>query len=297
MRRPDFFIVGAPKCGTTAMQEYLSQHPDIFMPEKKEPHFFGSDLYSPQFIRDRSSYLRLFENATTEKRVGEASVWYLYSKNAAKEIKDYNHRAQAIVMLRNPVDMMYSLHSQFLYSGNENIARFAEALEAEGERKVGRLIPGSAHMPSGLLYREVARYSTQLKRYIEVFGWENLHVVVYDDLKADPAEEYRKVLHFLGVDESFQPEFKVINSNKRVRSRVLRRFLASPPEPVKAIVNLAMPKRLRRIVIKSIQEFNVYHESRQEMNQDLRHELQKEFAPEVECLSKILKRNLSHWYE
>ena len=78
MRRPDFFIVGAPKCGTTALYEYLKQHPEVFMPkEAKEPNFFGSDFNNPFFIRDENAYLALFADARYEKRVGEASVWYL----------------------------------------------------------------------------------------------------------------------------------------------------------------------------------------------------------------------------
>lgn len=85
MRNPDFFIVGAPKSGTTAMYKYLKQHPDIFMPEVKEIHFFGTDLNSPWFIRDKEKYLSSFSNAKGEKRIGEASAWYLYSKNAADD--------------------------------------------------------------------------------------------------------------------------------------------------------------------------------------------------------------------
>lgn len=130
-KTPNFFIVGAPKCGTTAMHIYLRQHPEIFMPEKKESHFFGSDLNSQYFIRDREKYLSLFSEAKDVKRIGEASVWYLYSKQAAYEIKEFSPSASIIIMLRNPVDMLYAQHSQFLYNGNENIASFEDALNAE----------------------------------------------------------------------------------------------------------------------------------------------------------------------
>ncbi|NLF38083.1 sulfotransferase, partial [bacterium] len=105
MRLPDFFIVGAPKSGTTALHAYLGRHPSIFVPARKEPHFFGSDIVSPAFVRDRDAYLSLFAGATTEARVGEASIWYLYSKRAAREIKEFNPDARIIIMLRNPVDM------------------------------------------------------------------------------------------------------------------------------------------------------------------------------------------------
>ena len=119
MRKPDFFIVGAPKGGTTAMNAYLGQHPEIFIAERKELHFFGTDLdfSSPRITQEQ--YLSCFSEVQNEKRVGETSVWYLYSKQAAVEIKKFCPSANIIIMLRNPVDMLYSQHSQFLYNGNE----------------------------------------------------------------------------------------------------------------------------------------------------------------------------------
>src|SRR5882672_1680365 len=114
MRKPDCFIVGAPRCGTTAMYTYLGQHPEIFMSARKEPHFFGTDLSSPALVRDEQQYLSLFAKAQNEKRAGEASVFYLYSQRAAREIHAFCPSARIIIMLRNPVEMMYSLHSRHL---------------------------------------------------------------------------------------------------------------------------------------------------------------------------------------
>ena len=138
MRRPDFFIVGAPKCGTTAMNDYLKDHPELFIPARKKLHFFGSDLELRRSRRiTTQEYLSYFALARAEKRLGEASVWYLYSQRAAAEIKAFSPAARIIIMLRNPVDMMYSMHSQRLYSGKQDIRDFAEALEVEEERRQG----------------------------------------------------------------------------------------------------------------------------------------------------------------
>src|SRR5882672_7839349 len=128
IEKPNLFIVGAPRCGTTSMYDYLKQHPDVFMPEVKEPHFLGTDLTSSRFIRDEGKYQALFATAKNEKRIGEASVWQLYSKIAAYEIKEYSPTARVIIMLRNPVDMMYSLYGQHIFSGDEEISDFEEAL-------------------------------------------------------------------------------------------------------------------------------------------------------------------------
>ena len=142
MRKPDFFIVGAPKCGTTAMQYYLSQHPDIFLPEK-EMDFFGNDLLFTHPRCTIEQYLAHFDTpeAKFRRRVGEKSVFYLYSKRAAYEIRDFAGAADIIIMLRNPVDMLYSLHSHMLRTGGEEIEDFRAALEDESIRKPGARLP------------------------------------------------------------------------------------------------------------------------------------------------------------
>src|SRR5438270_13689284 len=106
---PNLFIVGAPKCGTTALNDYLAKHPEVFM-ATKEQHYFGSDLEFQGKQTKAVQYFPSFSGAGQCRRRGEASVWYLFSQKAAREIHAYNPRAQVIVMLRNPVDMMYSLH-------------------------------------------------------------------------------------------------------------------------------------------------------------------------------------------
>src|SRR5262245_23105956 len=117
--RPNFFIAGAPRCGTTSLWAYLRQHPDIFMCAK-EPHAFGRDLDSNgtgrfEEFRELDRYLRLFEKAGAAKRVGDASPFYLYSRSAPAEIKSFDPEAKIIIVLRNPVDMVYSVYQKQLY--------------------------------------------------------------------------------------------------------------------------------------------------------------------------------------
>src|SRR5271156_1339421 len=103
MRKPDFFMVGAPKCGTSAMAHFLGMHPEVFM-ARKEMHFFGQDLrLAPKFYRrDLPAYLAEFEGCAGQARAGEASVWYLFSSQAAREIKAFSPDAGIIIMLREP---------------------------------------------------------------------------------------------------------------------------------------------------------------------------------------------------
>ena len=209
--RPNFFIVGAPKCGTTSLHEYLQRHPEIFMPFFKEPHFFGSDLEGSRFRQFRAKperYLKLFRDARGEKRIGESSPWYLTSERAAAEIQAYDPAAKIIIMLRNPIDMMYSMWSQFRYSGNEQIETFEEALAAEADRQAGRRIRRVAHCVTGLRYREMTRFARQVPRYFERFGRENVKIIIFDDFRSDTPAVFRDVLAFLEVDPALPDDLR-----------------------------------------------------------------------------------------
>lgn len=151
--KPDFFIAGAPKCGTIAMCAYLAQNPNIFIPRNTEPNFFASDLTGKRTIRTEAEYLNLFRDGGG-KLCGEGSTWYLFSKRAAKEIYDFNPDAKIIIMLREPVEFLRSLHNQLLFDGNEDIEDFQEALRAE--QSAGR---ENAYLPGA---QEKRRFCTRM---------------------------------------------------------------------------------------------------------------------------------------
>ncbi len=299
VKKPNFFIVGAPKCGTTAMNEYLKQHPEIFIPDVKEVHYFGSDL---QFSITgwerprREDYLRLFEKAQNHKAIGETSVWYLYSETAAREIKLFSTAARVIIMLRNPIDMIYSLHSQYVYEGNEDIADFGAALDAEEKRKLGALVPAHTYLIKSLFYREVARYSNQVQRYIEIMGRENILVIIYDDFKENAAGEYKKALRFLNVDDNFEIDMNVVNPNKVVRSRHLQQTLMNPPKSLMRLGRyLKIPLKMQSLALEKLRAFNTRYETRRSMEMELRHALKREFRDDVQRLSLLLGRDVSFW--
>lgn len=296
IKKPDFFIVGAPKCGTTALNEYLRAHPEIYIPDRKELHFFGSDLESKTFLNNLETYLSYFSSWKEEKRGGEASVWYLYSQRAAKEIAEFAPCASIIIMLRNPVDMLYSNYYQFLYNGNEDLPSFKQALNAELDRKNGKSIPKTAHFVQGLFYTETVKFAEQVQRYFNVFGRENVFIIIYDDFKNDISRVYKETLIFLGVSTEFQPEFKIINPNKSAKSRLLRNFLHSPPTPVQALGKLLLPKNLNSCLKNKLKSFNTQYAPRPPMNPELCKQLTEKFKPEVERLSHLLNRDLTYWY-
>jgi hypothetical protein len=300
-RKPDVFIVGAPKCGTSAMHQYLAAHDEIYM-AKKEMHAFGSDLrFGPQFYRrNLQEYLAEFDARNGERRAGEASVWYLYSAQAAAEIHAFNPEARIIIMLREPVEMLYSLYSQFRFDGNEHLKTFEEALAAEEDRRAGRRIKRQTYLAQGLVYRDTARYTAQIRRYFEVFGRDRVHVVVYDDLVADVRATFCRTLDFLGVDSArIRTDFPTINGNKAVKHSALRGLLNDPLVRSTAV---AVGRRLPRPVFAALHDLerrlwklNSRSEKRPPLAPEVRAQLQREFAPEVERLSELLGRDLTHW--
>lgn len=290
--RPNFFIVGAPRCGTTAMYEYLRQHPDVFMPYRKEPVYFGTDLSKRRPYLDEAGYLELFGAGAGRRRIGEATVWYLYSTSAADEIKAFSPSARIIIMLRNPVDMIHSLHSHWLFTANEDVVDFGEALALEPERLDGRRLPRNVRRPEGLQYRALGRYSQHVQRYLEVFGRQAVKIIIYDDLQADPRRVYRDTLEYLELDADFQPTFDVVNRNKGVRSAWLRRMTTAAPL-VNSLLRLPAPvqHKIRRALLRA----NMKPEARPPMSAELRAELTRYFTPDIRQLAALIERDLSGW--
>jgi len=279
-RVPDFFLVGAPRSGTTSMYTYLKQHPEIYLSVLKEPHFFSTDLSRPpQAVADESLYRGLFAGAEDEKRLGEGSVWYLESRDAPHAIRGFSPSARILVMLRNPVDMMASLHALYTRTGNEEILDFEEALGAQEERARGERIPAGAYFPEGLIYTRAATFAEKLGRYFEVFGRDRVHVVVFDDFASEPLRVYRETLEFLEVDPGFVPELDLARAAQLIRSRVLRQLHTTPQE-----IRDKMKGGGRRHTV-----------PRTGPSPELRSRLRQACAPDVKALGELLGRDLSAW--
>jgi hypothetical protein len=300
--KPDFFIVGAPRSGTTAMFQYLSTHPEIWMSNRKEMHYFGSDLnFGPQlYRRDLKAYLAEYDGRNWARRAGDASVWYLMSKMAAAEIKAFNPDASIIIMLRDPTELLQSMYYMFRYDGNEHLPSFEEALAAEEERRAGRLLTRQTYFAQGLVYRNIVRFAEQVKRYFETFGRDNVHVIIYDDFAGDTAAAYCETLEFLGVDSTQPPpEFKIVNGNRYVKSSALQTLLNDGLVRRAALaIRPMVPKRLF-VALRTMREnwmrSNLHFEKRPALSAELLVRLKSEFAPEIERLSELLGRDLTHW--
>jgi hypothetical protein len=297
--QPSFFIVGAPKCGTTAIYEYLRPHPNIFMPEIKEPHFFARDLGTYPRIKTLEDYRALFAGATeTHLQVGEASVYYLRSSVAIPNIREFNPDAKLIAMFRNPVDMVYSLHSQLLHVSEETVADFETAWRLQGRRARGLDLPPGIRSPLLVQYFQVGQFGTQTERLLSCFPREQVKLILYDDFAASPQRVYDEVIGFLDVPHDGRTEFPRINENKGARLPWLRRFYRKPPPTLRGAV-----RGLKRAVggepisaaKKKLVALNTVRERRRPLPPELRAELVAVFRDEVVLLGRLMNRDLSHW--
>ena len=283
------------------MAEYLAAHPDVYM-AKKEMHLFGADLqFSRRFYRrNQTEYLAEYSGWDGQQRSGEASVWYLFSKQAASEIHEFNANARIIIMLRNPVDMLYSLYHQFRFDGNEHLSTFEEALDAEQDRRDGRRIRRRTYFRQGLAYRDCARYCDQVRRYFEVFGRDQVLVINYDDFASAPHDTYKNALEFLGVDsDRSDRDFRVVNGNKVIRSRMLWSFLSDPyVRRIALMLRAWLPRPAVRLLYRTearLWAINTRFAQRSALSPEVSTWLKRDFVEDVEGLSDLLGRDLTHW--
>ncbi|HWG09805.1 MAG TPA: sulfotransferase [Solirubrobacteraceae bacterium] len=307
-RVPDFFIVGQPKSGTTALYSMLRRHPQIFLPESKEPWFFADELHErtpprPEgTARTLEQYRALFAAAQPGQIVGEATPLYLWSRTAASRIAEVKPQARIVAILREPAELLRSLHLQFLESYVETEHDLASALALEPERRAGRSIPRHTYWPKALLYSEHVRYVEQLRRYENVFPREQMLVLIYDDFRADNEGTVRQALRFLGADESIAVGSVRANPTVRPRSRALNELIHAVSVgrgpvslAVKGAVKAVTPRQARRRALRAAKQRVLYAQPGPP-DEPLMLELRRRFAPEVVALSEHLGRDLvSRW--
>lgn len=302
---PTVFIVGAPRCGTTSLAAYLDSHPRIFLSKPKEPHHFCSDLdIRLRPYGDRGRYLELFHRAGASQLAGEASVMYLYSKVAPHAIREMSPSAKIIIMLRDPVEMVRSLHTHNMLLGNEDLPDFQEALAAEADRRQGRRISWTCFGPAGLQYRALGKYTAYVRRYQEVFGRDGVKCILFDDFKKDPEKTYRETLAFLGLEADRLPEFKVLNEQHRWRSPRLGRAMMAMFGVACTLCSYLPTRILRRAVVATVAiafflsiKPNLAKARRPAIAPEVQDALRQEFREDVEQLADLIGRDLSSWLQ
>jgi hypothetical protein len=286
----------------------LRSHPQIFMPDMKEPLFFASDLrpYLQAPDRDRrpifpatyEEYLSLFEGARADQRVGEASSGYLRSRLAAGAIAQAQPAARIIAILRDPASLLRSLHLQRLQEHVETEQDLERALSLEDARRKGREIPARLEQAQMLMYSDFIHYTEQLRRYEAVFPRKQVLVLIYDDYRRDNQATVREVLRFLEVDDTAAVSSSQANPTVTVRSRRLERMVRRAHAgqgavwgPVNSLVKTLTSPQVRQQVLYPFRNRLLYRDP-PATDQAFMLELRRRYQPEVVALSEHLGRDL-----
>jgi hypothetical protein len=302
-RIPDFYIVGHAKCGTTALTAMVRKHPQIAMPVK-EPRFFSPELrtryWRPPSNRRRhpstlDGYRALFEGLAPDLTIGEASTTYLRSSTAAGRIAEVKPDARIIAILREPTAFLRSFHLQSLRNYDESQRSFRKAIELEPLRREGRRMPRFSQVPSAVFYSDHIRYVEQLERFHAVFPREQVLVLIYDDLRADNEATVRRVLGFLGVEDSGftvpRAELETLKMPRSVALDQITRLAAYAPR------NRALRPLLKAGARTGVGRLGpvwrrALYEDRPPADEDFDQELRRRFKGDVQAAGEYLGRDL-----
>jgi len=305
-----FFLVGAPRCGTTALSRYLRKHPRICFSVPKETHYL---TYAPEMplAELRASYLRdFFPHRTPDHLVlGDGSVSMLYSDLSIQRALALDPDARFLVMARNPMEQLPSYHQRLLFVLEEDERDFATAWRLQDARARGEHLPRSCRDPRMLQYAEVARFGERVAHLFDLVGRERCLVIVHDDFKSETAKVYEQVLSFLGLEHDGRTNFPRRFESRSFRLLALHRLLMRPPDPLaKAVLRAKVKKERARMAgdtkakkpwLKRARSrllaWNSISTPPAPLAPALRDELRETFHDDLVRLGRLLGRDLSHW--
>ena len=278
-KRPNFFLVGAPKTGTSSFYNYLSQHPDIFVPAVKELHYFSypevSDTYYDiPFVKSEAEYLACFDDRRNERAAGDLSPSYLLYPQAAERIRKFQPEARIVISLRSPIKRAISHYVMDVRLGCQHRPLADFMVRTEDNRLFYRE------------YIEIGMYSKQIRVYLEKFGPENVLILLYEDFVSDPQAHIVEIFKHLGVDQQHPIEMKVHNAFSMPRFGLVRTLFQSGPAKQ---ISSRMPDGLKRVV-KSV----TYSRKRPDLSSD-EPQLARIFQEDIGAVSEIIGRDLSSW--
>ena len=296
---PTFLVIGAYKAGTTSVHHYLQQHPEVYVPRRKEPNYFAfGDVAVPVGARSagplaphpaaassvtrREDYVRLFDGRRDERAVGEVSPEYLVNERACDAIRSELPEARLVAVLRNPVERAFSDYLMYRRDGVEPDGDFGRALDQQEERR-------QRGEPTGW-YVETGFYGRQLARYRDAFPREQVSVHLFEDLVRDPDGTMGAIFTFLGVDPVPLRSVDQYNASGVPRNPVLgavlrsRRWIGPPLKKV-------LPERLRPAIERFVQRGL----DRPTLAPEHRARLVDTYADDVRLLERLTGRDLSPW--
>jgi Sulfotransferase domain len=288
MTLPNFLIVGAAKSGTTSLNYYLDQHPEIGMLPEKEANYFIEHRWRPNTLEE---YEAMFACCEGKKAVGESPARCLYDPDAPRKIKKTLPGVKIIIILRNPADMAHSLWGHLVRNGEK--LSFKAALAKEPKRLSDPLFKTSSNNWHGdYYYFHRALYYEQVKRYIDLFGREMVKVLIFDDFKKDPVAACREIFQYLGVKPDFAPVIERHNTGRVYRHRGFHKLVTQPPSWVKKASSF-LPESARKKAQDYLVKLNTKGVPR--LDPKIRKTLLDKYAEDIRKLEQLIGRDLSHW--
>jgi len=296
MKKPNFFIIGFPKCSTTTIAKKLSYHPEILMPkspEKFEPEFFCDDINENKQLINVDDYLRYWDDDFTKyKAVGEKSIKYILSKNAIDNILNFNENAKFIISIRNPVDLCLSLHSHMLRIGIEKHKNFEKAW-MEQESRVKLYKNQKKYSDKFFLqYANIAKIGEKIECLLKKVDHSKVFFVFFDDIKNNEQKVFYEIFDFLNVSDYQISDANKYNQNSVPRSKVVLSLL-------NYIVKLKKSFNINSNfhVLNFLFNLNTIKSERLNIDDDLRNKLKLFFKKDIVLIESLTKKNLSDWYQ
>ena len=284
----DFFIVGAPKAGTTSLYHYLNEHPKISMSSVKEPNYFSHEeletqklYYKSNKINSLDSYHNLFPTRDANLIYGEASVSYLFYKNVAEKIKTYNKNAKIIILLRNPIERAFSHYLMDVRLGliSESFESVVDGFETTSKNKLYYQ-----------QYIELGKYYNQISNYKRLFNDKNILIIDYEDFKNKTSLSVTTVFDFLQIDTSFMPNLDLThNTFRKPKFTFIEKLYSN--HSIRCIINKLISSKFKNYINQILFD----KEDKPILSQDLRVRLKSIFKNDVNKLSDMLNKDFSKW--
>ncbi len=302
-RLPDFVVIGAGKSGTTSLNEYLKEHPQIFMSTRKEPNFFAFELAkesdfelesSKEFYRESvlnlDEYLSLFEGAKEKQLLGEVSNTYLNSEQACQRIKHYIPDTKLIAILRHPADRLFSRYSHYVREG---------LLPADGGLE--NVFDKSTSWWQRPDMITEGLYYGQLKRYYDNFPKENIRVYLYENFINDTAAVVEDIFNFLEIDSKVKVATDIVyNKSGTVKNKAVDNLVGQNSAIILALKkfspglhrwmkdNVLINRWLYTMRNKNLQKADFSPALRKKIVEEI-------YAEDIKKLSSLIGQDLSHW--
>jgi len=279
MKKPNLFIVGVTRGGTTSLAEYLKQHPEVFIPEVKGIDYFGDIPHPnfPQYFRNEKAYLSLFKRVKDEKFVGDASHLFCL-RNAPERVKKFNPKSKIIILLRDPVEIIESFYAQGSIPNNVPIETSLK-METEDVK----------------LLKENLEYSRNVRNWIKFFGKNNVYIILSEDMKKNPKKVFNELCDYLKIQKNCDIDFTIQNRAFKIKNKWLPFIINAIPVKLRLLIKgLFSRKQLVKIRLR-MARLTTARIIDPKVSREMRKRLRKPYKEEIRKVSKLIGRDLSHW--